>query len=103
MEQNIFEVIEKLRRTEEDLYKARERLRNKKDSLHLYSDWDNLKKEKGISNDTKRNAHVNEIVKDERKRVDELEVDRNYFERVYNAMLHEQPQINPATEPVRAK
>lgn len=100
---DIFEVIEKLRRTEEDLYKARERLRNKKDSLHLYSDWDNLKKEKGISNDTKRNAHVNEIVKDERHRVDELEVDRNYFERVYNAMLHEQSPVNHEVEQATAK
>ena len=102
MEQNIFEVIEKLRRTEEDLYTAKEALKNKEDSLYLYADWNALK-EQGITNQRQRDAHVREITRKHRDKVSELEILVDYLKRVYYVLSREQQSLNPAVEPVGAK
>ena len=96
----IFQVLNKLTRTENELAEAKENLKNQEDSLYLYADWDNLKKEKGISSQTQRDAHVHEITSDKRKKVKDLEILRDYLKRVYNVLLHEQPATYPETAKV---
>ena len=96
------EVIEKLRRTQEDLYTAKEALKNKEDSLYLYADWNALK-EQGITNQRQRDAHVREITRKYREKVSELEILYDYLKRVYHVLLREPTPINIGAEQVTAK
>jgi hypothetical protein len=87
MELNIFEINQKLADKDYELQTAKEKLLNKENSLWLDTDWDNLKKEKGITTEAKRKAHVQTCTQTLRQRVTLLRLERDNFKRIYTALL----------------
>jgi len=87
MELNIFEINQKLTNKDYELQTAKEKLLNKENSLWLETDWDNLKKEKGITTEAKRKAHVQTCTTTLRQSVIRLRLERDNFKRIYTALL----------------
>jgi hypothetical protein len=87
MELNIFEINQKLADKDYELQTAKEKLLNKENSLWLETDWDNLKKEKGITTEAKRKAHVQTCTTTLRQSVIRLRLERDNFKRIYTALL----------------
>jgi hypothetical protein len=87
MELNIFEINQKLTNKDYELQTAKEKLLNKENSLWLETDWDNLKKEKGITTEAKRKAHIQNCTQALRQRVTLLRLERDNLKRTYTALL----------------
>lgn len=87
MELNIFEINQKLADKDYELQTAKEKLLNKENSLWLETDWDNLKKERGITTEAKRKAHVQTCTTTLRQSVIRLRLERDNFKRIYTALL----------------
>jgi hypothetical protein len=87
MELNIFEINQKLSDKDYELQTAKEKLLNKENSLWLDTDWDNLKKERGITTEAKRKAHVQTCTTTLRQSVIRLRLERDNFKRIYTALL----------------
>ena len=84
---NIFLVLEELGYIETEYRNCKEALLLKEDSLHLHADWDALKKEKGISNQRQREAHIRECTQELRNHVTQLQLQRDSLKRTYTALL----------------
>ena len=84
---DIWETLKELNQTEGAYKEAKEVLILKEDSLWLHADWDTLKKEKGISNQRQREAHIRECTIKERNQVTILQLHRDNLKRTYTALL----------------
>jgi len=84
---DIFEVLEELGYIETEYRECKEALLLKEDSLYLHADWDTLKKEKGISNQRQREAHIRECTQELRNHVTQLQLQRDSLKRTYTALL----------------
>jgi hypothetical protein len=82
MDLNIFEIEQKVTNAEYELRIAEEKRLNKEISLWLDTDWDNLKKEKGITTEGKRKAHVQRCTTTLRQEVTRLKMDHEHWVRV---------------------
>lgn len=89
----IYKIIERLKIAEYDYNTAREKLRNKEDSLHLHTDWNGLKQE-GITNQRQREARIREITRTEREKLQNMEIERDHLKRLYYAMLNEPKKMD---------
>lgn len=84
---DIFEVLKDLEHTESEYRAHKELLLQKEDSLYLHADWDTLKKERGITNQRQREAHIRECTQDLREQVTQLQLERDNLKRTYTALL----------------
>lgn len=84
---DIWEVLEELKTKEEEYRRCKEKLLSKEDSLYLYADWDELKKEKGISNQRQREAYIRKCTEKQREQLNTLQVERDNLKRTYTALL----------------
>ncbi len=84
---DIFLVLKELKEVETQYRESKEALLAKEDSLYLHADWDALKKEKGISNQRQREAHIRECTQELRDQVITLQLERDNLKRIYAALL----------------
>jgi len=84
---DIFLVLEELKEVETQYRESKEALLAKEDSLHLHADWDALKKEKSITNQRQREAHIRECTQELRNHVTQLQIERDSLKRTYTALL----------------
>lgn len=84
---DIWKVLRNLEITETEYRECKEELLRKEDSLYLYADWDELKKEKGISNQRQREAYIHECTQELREQVTRLQLERDTLKRTYTVLL----------------
>ena len=84
---DIWVILDQLCEKEKEYRECKEALLVKEDSLYLHADWDMLKKEKGISNQRQREAHIRECTAKLREQVNTLLTERDNLKRTYTALL----------------
>ena len=96
---DIFEVSKDLERIEAKYQEKKLALIEREDDLLLNSDWATLKADKGISNQSQRDAYIRMKTSNLRQEVGETLIARDALRRLYQALLwNSKPETSPIKE-----